>query len=98
MKVCDAMPGTLYVVSEEDGTITENNRFQAERFNFELAFNLLLSKLFKVFKIKVKKPLKKPFTINLAQRRIQKDRDQSKYNKIENVTVKKTFAWTDQTT
>ena len=44
-----------------------------------------------VYKIKVKK---KPCTINLAQRRIQKDRDQSKYTKIENVTVKKTFAWT----
>ena len=28
--------------------------------------------------IKVKKPLQKPCTINLAQRRIQKDRDQSK--------------------
>ena len=42
------------------------------------------------YKIKVKETLQKPCTINLAQRRIQKDRDQSKYNKIENVTVKKT--------
>ena len=47
--------------------------------------------------VKVKKPLQKPCTINLAQRRIQKDRDQST-DEIENVTVKKTFAGTDQTT
>ena len=39
MKVCDAIPGTLYVVSEENAAINENHRF-AERFNFELAFNL----------------------------------------------------------
>ena len=45
MKVCDAIPGTLYVVSEENAAISENNRF-TERFNFELAFNLPLSKLF----------------------------------------------------
>ena len=38
--------------------------------------------------------MQKLFTINLAQHRIQKDRDQSKYNKIENITDKKTFAWT----
>ena len=43
MKVCDYIPGALYVVSEE--TISENNRF-TERFNFELAFNLPLSELF----------------------------------------------------
>ena len=36
-------PGTQYVVSEEDTAINENNRF-TERFNFELAFNLPLSK------------------------------------------------------
>ena len=47
-KVCDATPGTLYVVSEENATINENNRF-TERFNFELAFNLSLSKLFKAY-------------------------------------------------
>ena len=46
MKVCDAIPGTLYVVSEENAAINENNWF-TERFNFELAFNLLLRKLFK---------------------------------------------------
>ena len=45
MKVCDAIPGTLYVVSEENAAISENNRF-TERFNFELAFNLPLSELF----------------------------------------------------
>ena len=45
MKVCDAIPGTLYVVSEENAAINDNNRF-TERFNFELAFNLPLSKLF----------------------------------------------------
>ena len=43
MKVCDAIPGTLNVVSEENAAINENNRF-TERFNFELAFNLPLSK------------------------------------------------------
>ena len=43
MKVCDAIPGTLYVVSEENAAINENHRF-TERFNFELAFNLPLSK------------------------------------------------------
>ena len=32
--------------------------------------------------VKVKKPLQKPCTNNLAQRRIQKDRDQSKYIKL----------------
>ena len=48
MKVCDAIPGTLYVVSEENATINENNSF-TEKFNFELAFNLPLSKLFKVY-------------------------------------------------
>ena len=36
-------PGTQHVVSEEDTEINENNRF-TERFNFELAFNLPLSK------------------------------------------------------
>ena len=41
MKVCDAIPGTLYVVSEENAAINENNRF-TQRFNFELAFNLLV--------------------------------------------------------
>ena len=39
MKDCDAIPGTLYVVSEENAAISENNRF-TERFNLELAFNL----------------------------------------------------------
>ena len=48
MKVCDAIPGTLYVVSEENATINENNSF-TEKFNFELAFNLPLSKLFKAY-------------------------------------------------
>ena len=48
--------------------------------------------------VKVKKPLQKPCTNNLAQRRIPKDLDQSKKDKIENVTVKKTSTGTDQTT
>ena len=48
MKVCDAIPGTLNVVSEKNAAINENNRF-TERFNFELAFNLPLSKLFKAY-------------------------------------------------
>ena len=48
MEVCDAIPGTLNVVSEENAAINENNRF-TERFNFELAFNLPLSKLFKAY-------------------------------------------------
>ena len=48
MKVCDVIPGTLNVVSEENAAINENNRF-TERFNFELAFNLPLSKLFKAY-------------------------------------------------
>lgn len=48
MKLCDAIPGTLHVVSEENAAINENNRF-TERFNFELAFNLPLSNLFKVY-------------------------------------------------
>ena len=48
MKVCDVIPGTQYVVSEENATINENNRF-TKRFDFELAFNLLLSKLLKVY-------------------------------------------------
>ena len=48
MKVCDAILGTLYVVSEENAAINENNRF-TERFNFEWAFNLSLSKLFKAY-------------------------------------------------
>ena len=48
MKVCDAIPGTLYVVSEENAAVSENNRF-TERFDFELASNLPLSKLFKAY-------------------------------------------------
>ena len=48
MKVCDAIPGTLNVVSEENAAISENNRF-TERFNFELAFNLPLSKFFTAY-------------------------------------------------
>ena len=49
MKVCDAIPGTLNVVSEENAAINENNRF-TETFNVELAFNNLpLSKLFKAY-------------------------------------------------
>ena len=48
MKVCEAIPGTLNVVSEENAAIDENNRF-TERFNFKLAFNLPLSKLFKAY-------------------------------------------------
>ena len=48
MKVCDAIPGTLYVVSDKNAAINENNRF-TERFNFEFAFNLPLSKLFKAY-------------------------------------------------
>ena len=47
MKVCDAIPGTLHL-SEENTAINENNRF-TEIFNFELAFNLPLSKLFKAY-------------------------------------------------
>ena len=46
--MCDATPGTLYVVSDENATINENNRF-SERFFFELAFNLPLNKLFKAY-------------------------------------------------
>ena len=48
MKVCDAIPGTLCVVSEENAAINENQRF-TERFNFELALNLPLTKLFKAY-------------------------------------------------
>ena len=48
MNVCDAIPGTQYVVSEENTTINENNR-STERSNFELAFNLPLSELFKAY-------------------------------------------------
>ena len=48
MKVCDAIPGTLYVVSEENAAVSENNRF-TERFDFELASNLPLGKLFKAY-------------------------------------------------
>ena len=48
MKVCGAIPGTLNVVSEENAAINENDRF-TERFNFELAFNLPVSKLFKAY-------------------------------------------------
>ena len=48
MEVCDAIPETLNVVSEENAAVNENNRF-TERFNFELAFNLPLSKLFKAY-------------------------------------------------
>ena len=48
MKVFDSILGTLYVVYEENAAINENNRF-TERFNFELAFNLPLSKLFKAY-------------------------------------------------
>ena len=33
MKVCDAISGTLYVVSQENAAIDENNRF-TERFKF----------------------------------------------------------------
>ena len=45
MKVCDAIQGTLYAVSEGNAAINKNNRF-TERFNFELAFHLPSSKLF----------------------------------------------------
>ena len=45
MKVCDIIPGTLYVVSEGNAPINKNNRF-TEKFNFELASNLPSSKLF----------------------------------------------------
>ena len=49
MKVCEAIPGTLNVVSVENAAINENDRF-TERFNFEVAFNLpVLSKLFKAY-------------------------------------------------
>ena len=48
MKVCEAIPGTLNVVSEENAAINENDRF-TERFNFERAFNLPVSKLFKAY-------------------------------------------------
>ena len=40
------------------------------------------NKLFSSCLVKVKKPLQKPCTNNLVQRRIQKDRDQSKYIKL----------------
>ena len=45
MKVCDAIPETLYVVFEGNAAINKNNRF-TERFNFELAFNMPSSELF----------------------------------------------------
>ena len=48
MKGCDAIPGTLYVVSDENAAINENNR-STERFNFEFALNLPLNKLFKAY-------------------------------------------------
>ena len=32
--MCDAIPGTLHVVSEENATINEKNRF-TKRFDFE---------------------------------------------------------------
>ena len=48
MKVSDAMPRTLYVVSDENAAISEYNKF-TERFNFELAFNLPLRKIFKAY-------------------------------------------------
>ena len=49
MKVCDAIPGTLHVVSEENATINEKNRF-TKRFDFEwLLICLLISKLFKAY-------------------------------------------------
>ena len=48
MKVCEAVPGTLHVVSEENAAVSENDRF-TERFDFELASNLPLSKLFKAY-------------------------------------------------
>ena len=48
MKVCDAISGTLYVESEENAAIYENSRF-TERFNFESAFSLPLSKLSKAY-------------------------------------------------
>ena len=46
----DAIPGTLYLLylHEENAAANESNRF-TERFNFELAFNLPLSKLFKAY-------------------------------------------------
>ena len=47
-KVCDAIQGTLYVVSEGNAAINKNNRF-TERFNFELDFNLPFSKLVKAY-------------------------------------------------
>ena len=46
MKVCDAISGTLYVVSEENAAIDKNNRF-TERLKFQSAFNLPLSRLSK---------------------------------------------------
>ena len=48
MKVHGVILGTQCVVSEENTAINENNRF-TERFNFELAFNLPLTKLFKAY-------------------------------------------------
>ena len=45
--MCEAIPGTLNVVSE-NAAINENDRF-TERFNFEVAFNLPVSKLFKAY-------------------------------------------------
>ena len=48
MKVCDAIRGTVYFVSEENAAVNENSRF-TERFNSELAFNLPLSKFFTAY-------------------------------------------------
>ena len=45
MKVCDAIQGTLYVVSEGNAAINKNTRF-TERFNFQLAFHQPSSRLF----------------------------------------------------
>ena len=33
MKVCDAIPGTLYVVPEENAAVSKNNRFQKVEFD-----------------------------------------------------------------
>ena len=46
MTVCDAIPRTLYVVSEGNAAIKKNNRF-TERLNFDSAFNLPSRKLLK---------------------------------------------------
>ena len=51
MKVCDAIPGTLNVVSEENAAISENNRFTESNVAFffaELGLNSTSCGLLKI--------------------------------------------------